>query len=186
MRRSLLLLLALALPAFAQDAGRETAGQFMQQGQLVRIFRIGEVRAPLAQLRSMDAFALRVGRDLRAYTLEHGVEACAVLCAGKKEWAATLVTIESQAACPRLPACPKGTRATATDIHSHLAADTFRALALDQLFLPADTAVGALIGTRPEHFSAADLAGGQGYLVSPGKTQYQRDGVVRVVPEGRP
>ena len=172
---AMLLLMAASLQVTAQEREGTVIAVFEMKGTPVSIYRLGEVQASTADTPSMDAFAAKVGEELRTFTAANGVEGCATICKAKdgSAWGAVLTSIYSQAACPRTSACPKGMEETSEDIHSHLHQLTYEPTELDKLFLYRQYKAGQKVGTDPNYFSEGDFEGGHGYMVSKTRLMHQ-------------
>ncbi|HEL3200029.1 TPA: hypothetical protein ACKP7X_002508 [Stenotrophomonas maltophilia] len=123
---------------------------------------------------SLDAFALRLGPRLRAYSDETGFEACGVLASDGDRFGVVIGTNHSHVACVNFASkVPAGFQPTEETIHSHGGEKTFAASATDVLLLSKD-AFGSrsrtslrVTGQKLGEFSKTDYQGGAGYLATP-------------------
>lgn len=170
----LLLSVAGSIPAFAKEPE-----VFKVQAWVVGTFTStpGE---------SHDAFVLRVGQALKAWTDETGTEACGPIAQAKDgSYFVQLTTEKAQTVCLRSTVMPEGMTYTGDNIHSHphKAAETVRLTARDKAALRALGEVKTVddmerlgitrVHIEADDFSPDDYAGGPGYLVVNGTLRYQ-------------
>ena len=132
---------------------------------------------------SLDAFALRIGPRLRAYSDATGFEACGVLATDGQRFGAVVGSNRAHIACANFDAfVPTGMKPTGQTLHSHGNDRPSRAnkndLALMGQQLAAQGGVGkALVtvaGQALDAFSVADFRGGPGYLATPAGLLHQQ------------
>jgi hypothetical protein len=162
-----------------------TAGMaFASNGEtiLVHGMKIPAIRLETVRLKSgtIDQFAAAVGSQLRAYTKEHKVEACAMMCrAPNGEWGAIPLTINAHGACPIARLCPDGMEAVNESIHSHNVAGAYVARRADIIVVGVEGVGSTFHADNPDEFSPEDMASGAGYMVSPTRL-WHYDGKYRV------
>lgn len=141
---------------------------------------------------SLDAFALRIGPRLRAYSDSTGFEACGVLATDGQRFGAVVGSNRAHIACANFEAfVPAGMKPTGQTLHSHGNDRPSRAnkndLALMGQQLAAQGGTGkALVtvaGQALDAFSVTDFKGGHGYLATPAGLLHQQGslGSVRTV-----
>lgn len=123
---------------------------------------------------SLDAFALRVGPRLRAYSDQTGFEACGVLATNGERFGVVIGTNHAHVACVNFSSkVPAGFQPTMETIHSHGGEKTFAASATDVLLLGKDVFGSRsrtslrVTGQNLRMFSKTDYHGGSGYLATP-------------------
>lgn len=139
---------------------------------------------------SMDAFALRIGPRLRAYSDETGYEACGVLATDGELFGVVIGSNRAHIACANFNAFrPIGMKPTGQTIHSHGVDGRFHAnrndVALQGQFFAGQMGIKSVAGQKLNAFSNMDYEGGPGYLATPtGVIHQQGEGTVRqVLPE---
>lgn len=175
--RLMLLLIALLVPASAWSEERPAVERLSIPGigRLAYVEVFQELSAPGE---SLDAFALRVGPRLRAYSDETGFEACGAFAKDESgRWGIVVGSNQSHIACAVLRnKVPAGMRAVVESIHSHGVNRAVRAnksdLALMGQALAKNGGVGRAAvyvnGQTLDAFSQADLHASPGYLAIPG------------------
>ena len=139
---------------------------------------------------SLDAFALRIGPRLRAYSDETGYEACGVLATDGELFGVVIGSNRAHIACANFNALrPMGMKPTGQTIHSHGVDGRFHAnrndVALQGQFFAGQMGIKSVAGQKLNAFSNMDYEGGPGYLATPtGVIHQQGEGTVRqVLPE---
>ena len=139
---------------------------------------------------SLDAFALRIGPRLRAYSDETGYEACGVLATDGELFGVVIGSNRAHIACANFNALrPMGMKPTGQTIHSHGVDGRFHAnrndVALQGQFFAGQMGIKGVAGQKLNAFSNMDYEGGPGYLATPtGVIHQQGEGTVRqVLPE---
>jgi len=142
---------------------------------------------------SLDAFALRIGPRLRAYSDETGYEACGVLATDGELFGVVIGSNRAHIACANFNAFrPGGMKPTGQTIHSHGVDGRFHAnrndVALQGQFFAGQMGIKGVAGQKLNAFSKMDFEGGAGYLATPtGVIHQQGEGTVRqVLPEKDP
>lgn len=144
---------------------------------------------------TLDAFALRIGPKIRAYSDETGFEACGVLATDNARFGVVIGTNRSHIACANFKEfIPAGMVPMKQTIHSHGTDIPFKpnhsdhALSgtqLNKVGLGRNSGrpLSIMRGQTLDEFSDADLTGGPGYLAAPAGLVLFQDGsgAVRVV-----
>lgn len=148
----------------------------------VVIYKIADVKSEAS---TEEAFAVEVGYLLNELTKINGVENCAEFFRAKNGsgFAARIITIGSQAACPTLGRpFGEGYEATGGDIHSHIHTTRYRPNEIDRLFLNGSYGPRDNVSTNPPEFSPGDYQR-PGYMVNPHDIKFQegRGHVRRVI-----
>lgn len=132
--------------------------------------RIGEERSAPGE--SLDAFVLRIGPKLRAYSDATRHEACGVLAKDDNSYGIVIGTSGSHLACAIfMNKVPEGMTSLRVGIHSHGGKEQFRANKSDRLFMglgdDARTISRAVVyGQELNMFSETDHHIGEGYLAT--------------------
>lgn len=165
--------LSAALPCFAHEPSPVERIQVPGIGRLdyQRLFE--EVSKPGETL---DAFALRIGPRLRAYSDATGFEACGVLATDGERFGVVVGTNRAHIACANRSAfVPAGMKTTGETIHSHGLDSSFQVNRSDRLLLRLPgTAMVTMSGQKLDAFSPMDFHGGPGYLVTPTGVLHQQ------------
>ena len=159
-----------ALPCFAQDTSTVERVAIPGLGS-VDYQRLFEVTSEPGE--SLDAFALRIGPRLRAFSDETGFEACGSLAkddAGR--FGVVIGTNRSRIACVNFNSKrPAGFLPTGETIHSHGTTAGFLAnrndITLQGQLLSGKSGLRRVAGQRLDAFSKMDFDGGAGYLATP-------------------
>lgn len=125
---------------------------------------------------SLDAFALRIGPRLRAYSDATGYEACGVLATDGEHFGVVIGTNRAHIACANFEAfLPEGMAPTGQTIHSHGNDRASRANKNDKALMGqhlatqggAGKAIVTVAGQALDAFSGTDFHSGPGYLAIP-------------------
>lgn len=136
---------------------------------------------------SMDAFAARIGSQLREFSDRTGYEACGVIATDGQRFGAVIGSNRSHVACANFSAkVPAGMRATEQTIHSHGREKGFNANRNDMIlqgqFFQGQVGLRGVAGQNIRDFSQMDYEGGPGYLATPSGVIHQSGkGTVREV-----
>lgn len=127
---------------------------------------------------SLDAFALRLGPRLRAYSDATGFEACGVLATDGERFGVVVGSNQSHIACANFERfVPAGMKPTGQTIHSHGVEGRFNAnrmdVALQGQHFHGKPGVRSVAGQTLDAFSAMDYDGGPGYLATPAGVIHQ-------------
>lgn len=191
-----LLVLILAFIVSVSFRGGRQSGHVLEQREAperIRIPGMGVVdyefvfEAVSEPGESMDAFAARIGPQLREFSDRTGYEACGVIATDGQRFGAVIGSNRSHVACANFSAkVPAGMRATEETIHSHGLERGFRAnrndLTLQGQMFAGKAGLRGVAGQRLAEFSEMDYEGGPGYLATPSGVLYQSGkGTVRSV-----
>lgn len=181
--------------AVAKDAAARVSGAELGQVQKIRVQGIGEV--PYQRLfevvsdagESMDAFALRVGPRLRAYSDQTGYEACGVIATDGERFSVVVGTNHAYLVCINLGSLVlDGARHAGATIHSHGKQGRFNPSRTDMLLMARNFAgqsrQGLIVvhGQAANAFSDEDKKSGPGYLAgTDGRVFFQGAGTWREV-----
>lgn len=125
---------------------------------------------------TMEAFLVRIGPQLRAYSDQTGFEACGQIASdGQGHFSVILGTNHAHIACVNDPdRVLPGMTAVGETIHSHGLHKQFSVNASDKMLMAKEVREALDKGRRTllggqdlEHFSPADYASGPGYLATP-------------------
>lgn len=141
---------------------------------MVGVFAVGVFTNPGT---NMDDFVLASTPTVRQLTEQLNTEVCGSICKNGHQYGVVLTTIKSHAACPILPACPKGMVATGYDLHSHPKQKSYTPNTIDQMFVGKKD----VVHTTPDMFSQGDLMHPNAYLVAPNTVLHHDGKVIRVV-----
>lgn len=136
---------------------------------------------------SLDAFALRIGPRLRAYSDDTGYEACGVLATDGERFGVVIGSNRAHVACANFDAFrPASMKPTGQTIHSHGVEGRFHAnrndVALQGQLFAGQMGIKSVAGQKLDDFSRMDYDSGPGYLATPSGVIHQRgDGTKRQV-----
>lgn len=126
---------------------------------------------------SEQAFLMRIGPSLRAYSNKTGFESCGVIASdGKGHFGVVLGSNHSHLACVNDESrVPKGMTSTGETIHSHGRQGSFNMNKSDKILSGIDAGSGLIPvhGQILDQFSPTDYASGPGYLATPTGLMYQ-------------
>lgn len=146
--------------------------KYGQEHEVV-IYKVADVKSSAS---TEEEFAVELGYVLNELTKINGVENCAEFFRAKNGtgFAARIITIGSQAACPTL-GLPfgEGYEATGGDIHSHIHTTRYRPNAVDRLFLNGSYGPRDTVSTHPPEFSPGDFQR-PGYMVNMHDIKFQQ------------
>lgn len=146
--------------------------KYRQEHEVV-IYKIADVKSSAS---SEEAFAIELGFLLNELTRVNGVENCAEFFRAKdgSGFAARIITMGSQAACPTLGRpFGEGYEATGGDIHSHIHTNRYRPNEVDRLFLNGTYGPRDTVSTHPPEFSPGDYKR-PGYMVNAQDIKFQQ------------
>jgi hypothetical protein len=183
-----LLVLVLAFIVSVSFQGGRQSGHVLEQREAperVRLRGMGVVdyefvfEAVSEPGESMDAFAARIGPQLREFSDRTGYEACGVIATDGQRFGAVIGSNRSHVACANFSAkVPAGMRATEETIHSHGRERGFNAnrndLTLQGQFFHGQVGLKGVAGQNVREFSQMDYEGGPGYLATPKGVIHQR------------
>lgn len=128
---------------------------------------------------SLDAFALRIGPRLRAFSDETGFEACGVLATDGTRFGVVVGSNHSHIACANFHSkVPEGMSSTNETIHTHgkekVLTNNRNDRALQGQAFHGQRVLRAVAGQNIREFSNMDYDGGAGYLATPEGVKHQK------------
>lgn len=174
--------------AQATDAGTIERIHVPSLGATIPYERLFEAKSEPGE--TMDAFALRIGPRLRAFSDASHFEACGMIATDGQRFGAVIGSNHSHIACANFPALvPAGMTSTGKTIHSHGVDKAVSFNKTDLILSGASdkSSFKMVHGQNTSKFSEADLDGWPGYLATPTGAIFHDGWKVRVVvPEPAP
>lgn len=171
--------------AWAHGGSTSEGGIEPEQVQRINVAGLGRIEylrlfeATSEPGETLDAFAVRLGPRLRAYSDATGFEACGVLATDGERFGVVVGSNQSHIACANFDRfTPVGMKPTGQTIHSHGVEGRFNAnrmdVALQGQHFHGKPGVRGVAGQTLDAFSTMDYDGGPGYLATPTGVIHQK------------